>query len=50
MPVNKADELAALNAKLEASKRMGDGYKDRIAMIEKRIAEVEARPDDGDSA
>lgn len=48
--MTKADQLADLHSKLEASRRMGGGYEQRIALIEKRIAEVEALPDDGDSA
>ena len=48
--MTKAEKLAALNAKLEASERMGDGFKERIAAIRQDIARVEALPDDGDSA
>lgn len=35
-------ELAKLKAKLAASQRLGTGMKDRIAEIERRIAEIEA--------
>lgn len=36
-------EKAELKRKLEASKRAGPGYKARIAMIEKRLDELDMR-------
>lgn len=39
--MTREEELASLRAKLASSQGMGDGYKERIAAIEARIAELE---------